>query len=126
MVQMIQTQAQREKEEQLLFVGDQFRRAIVSYYNTVPSGSARALPTNLEDLISDPRFPTPIQHLRKVYKDPMTGSTEWGLVTQGGGISGVYSQSPKTTFKTTGFAPVYKAFEGKTTYSDWKFVAKLN
>ncbi len=126
MVEMVQTQTQREKEEQLLFVGDQYRRAIASYYNTMPPGSVRTLPSNLEVLLSDSRFPTPIQHLRKVYEDPMTGSKEWGLVTQGGGIAGVYSQSDKSPFKTTGFAPMYKAFEGKSTYADWKFAVKLN
>lgn len=126
MVQMVQTQSQREKEEQLLFVGDQYRRAIASYYNTLPAGSVRTLPANLEVLLNDQRFPTPVQHLRKSYEDPMTGTTEWGLVMERGGIAGVYSQSDKQPFKTTGFAPVYKSFEGKAIYSDWKFVVKLN
>ena len=126
MVQMYQTQTQREKEEQLLFVGDQYRRAIASYYNTIPPGSARALPSSLEVLLNDQRFPTPVQHLRRMYEDPMTGTKDWGLVSQGGGISGVYSPSEKSPFKTAGFAPMYRSFEGKTAYADWKFVVKLN
>ena len=126
MVQMYQTQTQREKEEQLLFVGDQYRRAISSYYNTMPPGSARSLPPSLEALLSDHRFTTPVQHLRKSYEDPMTGGNDWGVVTQSGGIAGVYSQSEKPSFKTTGFLPMYKSFEGKTAYTDWKFVVKLN
>jgi type II secretory pathway pseudopilin PulG len=126
MVQMYQTQTQREKEEQLLFVGDQYRRAIASYYNTIPPGSVRSLPPNLEALLNDQRFPTPIQHLRRMYSDPMTNTTEWGLVMAGGGIAGVYSQSDKPAFKTAGFSPTYMSFEGKSTYQDWKFVVKLN
>jgi type II secretory pathway pseudopilin PulG len=126
MVQMYQTQTQRENEEQLLFVGDQYRKAISSYYNTIPSGSARSLPTSLDVLLNDQRFPTPVQHLRRIYQDPMTGTSEWSLVQQQGGIAGVYSRSEKIPFKTAGFMPIYKAFEGKTSYTDWKFVVKLN
>lgn len=124
MVQMVQTQTQREKEEELLFIGDQYRRAIASYYNTMPPGAARALPSNLEALLSDERFSTPKQHLRRIYADPMTGTTEWGLVTNGGGISGVFSLSDRAPFKTSGFLPAYKEFEGKGSYSDWKFEVK--
>lgn len=126
MVQMYQTQTQREKEEQLLFVGDQYRRAIASYYNSIPPGSARALPSSLDVLLNDHRFPTPVQHLRRMYEDPMTGTKDWGLVSQGGGIAGVYSPSDKSPFKTSGFAPMYKSFEGRTAYADWKFLIKLN
>lgn len=126
MVQMAQTQTQREKEEQLLFVGDQYRRAIASYYNTMPPGSTRSLPSSLDALLSDQRFPTPVQHLRRIYEDPMTGTVEWGLVMERGGIAGVYSRSEKGPFKTSGFAPLYKSFEGKSSYADWKFVIKFN
>jgi type II secretory pathway pseudopilin PulG len=79
MVQMYQTQTQREKEEQLLFVGDQYRQAIASYYNTIPPGSARTLPSSLDALLSDERLPTPVQHLRRMYEDPMTGTKDWDL-----------------------------------------------
>lgn len=126
MVQMVQTQMQREKEEELLFIGDQYRRAIASYYNTMAPGSVRTLPANLDALLSDERFATPKQHLRRIYVDPMTGTTEWGFVTDRGGIAGVFSRSEKAPFKTSGFLPPYRDFEGKTSYSDWKFVVKLN
>lgn len=64
MVQLYQTQTRREKEQQLLFAGDQIRRAIASYYGTIPSGGARQLPTNLEDLLDDPRTSPTKHHLR--------------------------------------------------------------
>lgn len=126
MVQMYQTQTQREKEEELLFVGDQYRRAIASYYNTMPAGSVRALPTSLEALLNDQRFATPVQHLRRPYPDPMTGSTDWGLVQEAGGITGIYSLSGRPVLKTSGFLSPYKEFEGKSSYSDWKFVLNRN
>jgi len=59
---------------------------------------------NFDELLSDPRFPTPVRHLRRVYRDPMTGSTEWGLVKEpDGGLSGVYSPSTDAPFKRAGF-----------------------
>lgn len=115
------TQVQRDKEEQLLFVGDQYRRAIASYYSTVPSGSARSLPPSLEVLLSDPRFATPIQHLRRLYPDPMTGRADWTLVMENGGVVGIRSQSGKAPIKRQGFVRGYEQFEGKQLYSDWVF-----
>ena len=64
------TAAQREREQELLFVGSQFRNAFMSYYGATPAG--RALPAFLEDLVEDNRFPVPRRHLRRVYADPMT------------------------------------------------------
>lgn len=121
LVQMHHTQTQRDKEEQLLFVGDQFRRAIASYYNTIPPRTARSLPKSLDDLVDDDRFPTPIHHLRRIYPDPMTGRADWQLVREGSGIVGIRSQSNHATIKKQGFGKDYKQFEEKGIYSDWKF-----
>jgi type II secretory pathway pseudopilin PulG len=126
MVKLYQTQTQREKEEQLLFVGDQYRRAISSYYNTMPAGSARTPPASLEVLLNDVRFPTPLQHLRRLYPDPMTGKADWELVMAAGGVVGVRSRSVQEPFKTAGFTPMYQSFEGKTRYADWVFAVPLN
>ena len=70
--------AQREKERELIFIGNQFRGAIASYYNKSPG--AKVYPKKLEDLLEDKRFPMPQHHLRRVYSDPMTGKAEWGMV----------------------------------------------
>jgi type II secretory pathway pseudopilin PulG len=115
------TQARREKEEQLLFVGDQFRKALVSYYNTVPPGGGRSLPRSLDDLLADHRFPTPVQHLRRLYLDPMTGKADWRLVVENGQVLGVASASTLAPIKTSGFARPYEGFGGARTYSDWVF-----
>lgn len=115
------TQRRREKEEELLFVGSQYRKAIASYYNTIPPGGARSLPQSLDALLSDDRFPTPVHHLRRMYPDPMTGQSNWETVSGGGGISGVRSRSSSLPLKQSGFAPGFEALEGKQRYSEWVF-----
>lgn len=115
------THARREKEEQLLFVGDQFRKAMLSYYNTVPPGGAQSMPGSLDDLLADHRFPTPIHHLRRSYLDPMTGRADWKLLVVDGRLVGIASASQLEPLKKTGFARPYEAFVGAGRYSDWVF-----
>jgi type II secretory pathway pseudopilin PulG len=116
------TAQKREKERELLFVGDQFRTAIRSYALSGP-GVAGQLPRSLDDLLRDPRFPGVKRHLRKIFVDPMTRRAEWGLVRtpDGSGIAGVYSLSEEAPLKTAGFGPAYMEFEGAASYSKWKF-----
>ena len=113
--------AQREKERELLFVGEQFRQAIAGYYNKSPG--AKVYPKKLEDLLEDQRFPMPQRHLRKLYRDPIAGSTEWGLVEApgGAGIMGVHSLSEETPVKSGNFSARVQAFEGAEHYTKWTF-----
>ena len=112
----------REKERELLFVGDQFRRAIASYYEKTPGG-LKQYPKKLEELLRDNRYPNVQRHLRKIYIDPLTGKAQWGLVELPGiGITGVYSLSDLPPIKTANFPERYKAFQSAKKYSDWKFV----
>jgi type II secretory pathway pseudopilin PulG len=112
--------AQREKERELLFIGGQFRDAIASYYNRSPG--AKVYPKKLEDLVEDTRFPMPQHHLRRVYRDPMTESIDWGLVeAPGGGFMGVYSRSEDAPIKTGNFDAPDAAFEGAESYTKWTF-----
>ena len=117
-------QAQREKERELLFVGDQFRAAIGSYYRRSPG--AASYPKKLEDLLEDKRFPMPVRHLRRLYADPMTGKPDWGLVQApgDGGIMGIYSASAQAPIKTDNFDVANEAFKDAEHYADWKFVFK--
>ena len=46
--EMWATAVKREREAQLLFVGEQYRRAIESYWRASPA-EARALPSSLDD-----------------------------------------------------------------------------
>jgi type II secretory pathway pseudopilin PulG len=126
MVELQRTHTQRAKEAELLFVGDQFRRAIKSYYSSVPAGKSQTLPRSLEDLLEDTRFPMPVRHLRRVYPDPMTGEADWVLVQGAGGIMGVHSRSTLSAFKKKEFPVQYRDFQDKETYAEWVFVASLN
>lgn len=110
----------RENEQELLFVGDQYRKAIERYYYAKPPNE-RTLPKNLLELIKDDRFPAAQHHLRKLYADPLTGQ-ELKEQRSGLGITGVYSLSEKRPIKRTGFDSPYEKFEGKQTYKDWKFI----
>jgi type II secretory pathway pseudopilin PulG len=112
---------QRLQEEELLFVGDQYRRAIQRYYFSAPQGTGRALPASLEDLLEDNRFPVPVRHLRRLYPDPITGSTEWGVLRLGERVAGVYSLSETAPVKRAGFAPGYEQFGDQAAYRDWVF-----
>ncbi|MFC5473638.1 type II secretion system protein [Paraherbaspirillum soli] len=110
---------QRQAEEQLLFVGDQYRMAIAHYYYATP-GPAKALPLSLADLLEDHRFPVPVRHLRRLYLDPIT-EEPFELLHSDEQIYGVASTSTKQTIKRAGFSPRYRAFEGLETYKQWQF-----
>ena len=117
--QVWHTAAVREREAELLQVGNEYRKAIERYYL---SGFGQ-YPRALTDLLKDPRVPGTVRYLRRLYPDPITGSTEWGLVkAPDGGISGVYSQSQDAPLKVAGFAVRDATFEGKTKYSEWQFI----
>lgn len=121
---MWHTAAQREKEVELLFVGDQYRRAIESFWKMpLPVGMVRRLPKNFNELLTDPRFPNTVRHLRRVYHDPMTGTSEWGLVKgPDGGIAGVHSLSEDAPLKRAKFPAAYAQFEDAQRYRDWVFL----
>jgi len=112
------TARQRDREAELLFVGNQYKRAIEHYWRT----GGNALPKSLDDLLLDDRFPMPVRHLRRPYRDPMTDSADWGLVMIGNGISGVYSRSDAPALKRANFPKAYAGFDGKENIADWKFV----
>src|SRR5687768_4957089 len=56
------TQAQREKEAELVFRGEQYARAVMLYQRKF----ANSLPPSVDVLLND-------RYLRKKYKDPITG-----------------------------------------------------
>lgn len=112
----------REREQELLKVGDTIRRAIGRYYNATPS-VVKQYPPNLEALLHDNRFPTPRRYLRKLYQDPVTQREGWGIVeAPSGGVMGVNSLSAEKPFKQKNFRPIYKGFENSLFYGEWYFV----
>ena len=118
---MWQTARQRDRERELLFIGNQFRQAIKSYYEK-ESGTVKKYPASLDELVKDNRFVTTQRHLRRVYRDPMRGDKDWGLVkAPEGGIMGVHSLSQDAPLKTGNFRVSDQALEGRSEYSEWVF-----
>ena len=113
--------AQREKEADLLFIGDEYRRAIGTYYENSPAGHKR-YPKSLDQLLKDERFAFNRRHLRRLYRDPVTGKELAAVEAPEGGIMGVRSTSDAAPLKSADFLPQYAAFEGAVRLADWQFV----
>lgn len=112
---------QREREIALLFVGDQYRRAIASYYENTPGGG-KQYPRDLRALLEDRRVSPPMRHLRRPYPDPVSGKP-WALVkTADGAIAGVYSRSTAAPLQRANFDDANEPFNGKARYSEWQFI----
>lgn len=112
----------REKEEELLFRGNQYRNAIERYATAIPGRTE--YPQTIDDLLSDGRTAKGKRHLRQKYKDPMTGE-DFEVVrdpAKSNRITGVHSTSAKEPLKQAGFPECCKDFEGKKSYRDWKFM----
>lgn len=113
---------QRQQEDQLIFIGNQYKHAIANYYQRTP-GTLKTYPQTLQDLLLDNRYVSIQRHIRKLYPDPITGSLDWGLVVAPqGGVMGVYSQSNAKPIKVEGFKLISMGFENHKTYQGWKFV----
>ncbi len=128
----------RDKEDELLFRGDQYRQAIELYYRAVPG--APQYPSSIDDLLKDNRSGMR-HHLRQRYKDPISGEDFVEIrhaVSKR--IIGVNSPSDKQPLKQMGFPAVYankqplvqlgfpgnrNDFEGKSRYSEWLFVSTI-
>lgn len=114
---------QRENEKELLYIGEQYRKAILSYYENSPTG-LQQFPKELKDLLTDERMPDKkIHHIRKLYADPISHGKPWELVRQGDRITGVHSASKDSPIKKVGFPAPYESFAEATSYEDWKFIA---
>ena len=117
-----QVAQQRDQERELLYIGNQYRQAIALYYEKSPGGG-KQFPKSLENLLQDNRHVTIQRYLRKLYRDPITNSDTWGIIeVPGNTITGVYSLSEATPIKQANFEVNNQTFNGKTHYSDWKFV----
>lgn len=121
-VPVLETYEQREKEAELLFIGQQFRKAIASYYESTP-GTLRRYPSSLEDLLLDRRFVQTKRHLRHIYHDPFTRQAEWGLIyAPDGRIQGVHSLYDGRPVKRGGFRTTDAELAGADSYQRWKFI----
>jgi hypothetical protein len=67
-------QAQRVREETLIYRGEQYKRAVQLYFRKY-----KKYPASLDDLEESDG----VRFLRRRYKDPLTGEDEWRLVHMG-------------------------------------------
>ena len=89
---------QREREAELLFIGGEFARALARYKAAGPGVG----PAELGDLVTDKRVPVPRRHLRRIYRDPMTGKADWIVERREGQIVGVRSRSEQSVLRRQG------------------------
>lgn len=114
------TMMQREREMELLYRGDQYRRAIRSYVDGQPPSIPRRYPRTVDELLKDERPPKLKHHLRSAYRDPITGGPFFALPCKDG-MKGVVSASEKTTLKRDHFPPEYDQFRSTMVYREWIF-----
>jgi type II secretory pathway pseudopilin PulG len=121
-------QVQREREQELLYIGRDFRAAIAAY-SSANSGAGRQFPQDVNDLLEDKRWPEPRHYLRRLYADPMTGAQDWTIIQADSlgiaglsGIVGIASSSNAVPIKKDGFLTGEETFKDAAGYSDWKFV----
>ena len=67
-------QAQRVREETLIYRGEQYKRAVQLYFRKY-----KKYPAKLDDLEESDG----VRFLRRRYKDPLTGEDEWRLIHMG-------------------------------------------
>ena len=116
--------AKREREAQLLFVGREYQKAIQHFYENRLT-PIKQYPNSLDQLLEDNRTPKPQHFLRKLYLDPITMSSDWGIVlNEQDQIMGVYSLSNAPTLKThfEDKRLIVSADGDSLKYSDLKFV----
>ena len=78
----LRQQAQREREKEAIFRGEQVAEAIRSYYRYRGAEGVNSLPTSMDQLLEGiPRGTKKLQILRsEAARDPLSSSGEWRLV----------------------------------------------
>ena len=117
------TDALRDKEAQLLWVGGQFRAALRSYHDVNPAGGAQQYPRTLEDLVDDRRGASVRRHLRRVYADPFTGRDDWVLEMDAERIVGLHSSDGGLVLRRANLGPGNDAYAAAATHAQWRFLA---
>lgn len=112
----------RDRERELIFIGEEFERAFLSYQNVSAAVGDDLSPLHIDDLIEDRRGGRVNRHLRKMYFDPLTGSRQWGEVRVAGRLIGVYSLAGGRPFMQRKEVPRTSPNDsGSERYSDWVF-----
>lgn len=117
---------QREREQQLLRVGQLYAQAILAYHRGSP-GSDKTWPKNLEDLLLDPRMLGTVRYLRAPYTDPMVPGQPLGLVRAADDtIRGVYSTNTAEPFTQGAVNLGVVVLSPAQHYADWQFIPKVD
>ena len=115
-------QARREREQDLLRVGQLYAHAIARYRANAP-GTLKPYPISLDQLLLDGRFAGTVRHLRRLYPDPLGAQRPWGVVRDAdGGIRGVYSQSTDMPLRREPLDLDGVSLPAAQRYDQWKFV----
>lgn len=118
--------AQRQREQELLHVGTAYARAIEHFYYSAPP-AGRRLPRTVDELLLDPRSPTPVRHLREAYTDPVQAGAQLRTLSgPDGGILGVASTSDRAPLRQAPWTDGHFTIMPGASYSDWRFVADLS
>ena len=116
------TLSQRDAEAQLLRIGAEYERALITYRLATPVGQAGRSPRSFEDLLGDRRQAGLRRHLRKIYIDPLAGNDRWGILRGSDGtIAAIYSLAPGKPIRQAGFDETWLGFNGANSYSAWCF-----
>lgn len=114
-------QAQREREDALLRVGQMYVQAIGSYYQASP-GIQKQWPRTLEDLLEDKRLISIKRHIRELYPDPISRQ-DWTLIqAPDGGLQGVASSSMAQPLRSAVVELDGFVLTPATRYADWQFI----
>lgn len=115
---------QRQKEQELLYVGKIYREAIRQYYL---SGLEKSkYPTHLDDLLKDSRYIVTRRYIRKLYLDPLTNKDFLPIFSAEGGICGVKSTSLKKPIRTFFKEVELQQFNNAKSYQQWEFRTGCN
>lgn len=114
----VQMRHTEQQEAELLFRGEQYRKAIAAY-RAVGNG---CFPVRVEQLMLDRRGPVPRYHLRQAWDDPLTNKKTWGTIydAQGRWI-GVRSLGSGKPRRKAGFSHDAETFSKANSYYDWSF-----
>jgi type II secretory pathway pseudopilin PulG len=118
-------QVRREREQELLRIGQLYAQAIAAYYQSSP-GSLKQYPERLEQLLADNRFVGTRRYLRTLYADPVNPGQPWGLLLDANQrVRGIYSQSGEAPLAGAPLALGDAVLPVLPRYADWKFIAKV-
>ena len=115
---------QRQKEKELISIGLTYQTAIQDYYQSAPSGQPTQYPSDLKQLLKDPRHIVIRRYIRQLYLDPITNKPFEPIVAPQGGIWGVKSASLKPPIHALKLA-WFCANKAINTYQDCWFMANV-